>query len=179
MFQKKPHHTLNLFTGDINAADKDWDAEDLEAIENLRANIKTLRRSTDQRHSKCKRLTRQQEEVEDVLQQQKALLLSELNALKTLEKDLARAIEAKANVKVKALALAKALAKAKNKKVADVPADANNDCAICQDAEVKDPFTPCGHLMCCAACASAVLSGKKLCPICNVPVTGVFHIFKC
>ncbi|CAL1545892.1 unnamed protein product, partial [Lymnaea stagnalis] len=42
-------------------------------------------------------------------------------------------------------------------------------CKICMDKEVAVVFLPCGHLVSCAECASAM----KDCPVCRVTVKGV------
>lgn len=39
-------------------------------------------------------------------------------------------------------------------------------CKICMDAEVSVVFLPCGHLSCCAVCAT----GMRLCPMCRTPI---------
>ena len=39
-------------------------------------------------------------------------------------------------------------------------------CKICMDEEVSVVFQPCGHLSCCAECAS----GMELCPMCRAPI---------
>ncbi|XP_041350803.1 baculoviral IAP repeat-containing protein 2-like [Gigantopelta aegis] len=46
-------------------------------------------------------------------------------------------------------------------------------CRICMDAEVNVVFLPCGHLVCCTACAPAM----RKCPICRGNIRGTVRTF--
>ncbi|KAI8742857.1 baculoviral IAP repeat-containing protein 7, partial [Biomphalaria glabrata] len=46
-------------------------------------------------------------------------------------------------------------------------------CKICLDQEVAVVFLPCGHLVSCTDCASAM----KACPVCRTDVKGIVRAF--
>ena len=46
-------------------------------------------------------------------------------------------------------------------------------CKICMDKEVNLVYLPCGHLVSCSECGSALIN----CPICRVCIKGVVHAF--
>lgn len=46
-------------------------------------------------------------------------------------------------------------------------------CKVCLDAEVGVVFLPCGHLVACPACASALTA----CPICRTAIAGTVRTF--
>uniref|UniRef100_A0A2C9M8E5 RING-type domain-containing protein n=1 Tax=Biomphalaria glabrata TaxID=6526 RepID=A0A2C9M8E5_BIOGL len=48
-------------------------------------------------------------------------------------------------------------------------------CKICMDKEVAVVFLPCGHLISCAECASAM----RNCPLCRQDVRGIVRAFMC
>ena len=49
----------------------------------------------------------------------------------------------------------------------------SKNCRICMDAEVEVLFVPCGHVICCANCASMV----KACPVCRVGITNMVRAY--
>lgn len=46
-------------------------------------------------------------------------------------------------------------------------------CKVCLDAEVGVVFLPCGHLVACPACASALSD----CPVCRASIRGTVRTF--
>ncbi|RUS89627.1 hypothetical protein EGW08_002645 [Elysia chlorotica] len=69
--------------------------------------------------------------------------------------------------------------KAKDEELLNTLKQTNNDlrlqtlCKICMDKEVAVVFLPCGHLVCCTECASAM----KDCPVCRNQVKGIVRAF--
>ncbi|GFR90209.1 baculoviral IAP repeat-containing protein 7 [Elysia marginata] len=69
--------------------------------------------------------------------------------------------------------------KAKDEELLNTLKQTNNDlrlqtlCKICMDREVAVVFLPCGHLVCCTECASAM----KDCPVCRNQVKGIVRAF--
>ena len=59
--------------------------------------------------------------------------------------------------------------KEENKRLKD-----ENSCRICYVFESNIVFLPCGHLVTCPQCASAVTT----CPVCRTPITQTIRIFK-
>lgn len=51
-------------------------------------------------------------------------------------------------------------------------------CSICFDAEIGVVFLPCGHLVCCAGCATEIQSKPSpLCPLCRTSIHDSISIF--
>lgn len=51
------------------------------------------------------------------------------------------------------------------------------ECLICWDKESNFALIPCGHKVLCGDCAIVVLSGSKLCPVCQMGVYDMLRIF--
>ena len=48
--------------------------------------------------------------------------------------------------------------------------DEDNECVVCMDSEATQFFNPCGHVLCCQACAEKIMHNSKLCPVCNTAI---------
>ena len=48
--------------------------------------------------------------------------------------------------------------------------DTGPTCCICLSTPPQSVFLPCGHICCCEACATEVLSRFHRCPMCRIPV---------
>nr|AAW21999.1 inihibitor of apoptosis-1 like protein [Aedes aegypti] len=51
--------------------------------------------------------------------------------------------------------------------------DTSRTCKICYVNEYNTAFSPCGHVVACAKCASSVTK----CPLCRKPFTNVMRIY--
>lgn len=45
--------------------------------------------------------------------------------------------------------------------------DDDTDCVVCMDNVKNTVFVPCGHCLCCTACAEVVLRKNGTCPVCS------------
>ena len=43
----------------------------------------------------------------------------------------------------------------------------DTDCIVCMDQVKNTVFIPCGHCLCCTACAEEVLKKNGKCPVCS------------
>lgn len=54
-----------------------------------------------------------------------------------------------------------------------IAASDDSDCRVCMEAKKNHAFVPCGHIVCCEKCASAL----KTCPACRAAVTGILKVY--
>ena len=57
-----------------------------------------------------------------------------------------------------------------------------NTCKVCMEQKVDTAFLPCGHVVCCQACATVTMSrvnqqGVATCPICRVALQNKIKVY--
>jgi hypothetical protein len=52
-----------------------------------------------------------------------------------------------------------------------------DQCMICWDEKPDSAFVPCGHAMSCFACAEAIQSMNKPCPMCRGPIQSILKLY--
>lgn len=50
--------------------------------------------------------------------------------------------------------------------------DEEAECVVCMDNDKSRVFVPCGHVLCCYACAQKVYEKSQLCLLCNTALAG-------
>ena len=65
----------------------------------------------------------------------------------------------------------------KKARAAPLSEDGAAGCKICYDAAIDSAFVPCGHSVCCYACARKIDRAGAVCPICREEVHMAMRLF--